>query len=439
MKSLAGRIFLILLVATVAIQALSFGGVLAFLGLEARRQMYDFMAADIAFVRNFVRSQAPHKREEALMQLNRGYYRFTLQSKDVHNDPFDDERLQATAKPVQDVLGADIVVRQVLVAGLNDKGLEIPIDEVHQLAVSFEGRDPPFSPPAPGVFVAYLVAIMLAVMPAAWLAVRLAVRPLSRLAAAARALGADLNAPQVPEAGTTEVAGAARAFNAMQRAIQKHLDERTQILASVSHDLKTPLTRLRLRIGNMAPAEQRVRCEADIDAMNALVQEGLDYAASAQVREQRVPLDLNRLVEDLAERAADVGARVQIRGRLSTAVQCAPRALERALQNLIDNAVKYGGGARIALADEADWVEVRVEDDGPGLPRELLERAFDPFFRAEHSRSRETGGTGLGLSIARNLIRAQGGDIELANGAAGGLVARVRLPRRGSCEPLSVP
>jgi len=329
---------------------------------------------------------------------------------------------------VRQKVGPEVPVHGVLLAP-SVYGMEMPIDDVHKLVVSFEGRDAPFAPPPLGAILSYLALVMLAVMPVAWLAVRLATLPLSRLAAAARALGANLNAPQVPEKGTTEVAGAARAFNAMQRAIQKNLDERTQILASISHDLKTPLTRLRLRVAQLGPTDPRERCEADIDAMNALVQEGLDYAASAQLREQRVPLDVNRLVEDMVERAGDMGQRVNASGCLKAPFECAPRALERSLQNLVDNAVKYGGGAQLVLNDGTDEIEIRVEDNGPGLPENLLEKAFDPFFRAEQSRSRETGGTGLGLSIARNLIRAHGGEIRLENRAAGGLAACITLPR----------
>jgi len=436
MKSLAGRIFLILVVATVVIQVLSFGVVLGYLAQVKRAELYRFMAADLAMSRAVLLEQPAQQRARLIERLDRGFYRLVLQPAGQQNTPHDSGVILETIAPVQQKLGPEVPVRGIQLAP-NVYGMEMPIDDVHKLVVSFGGKDPPFAPPPLGVVLGYLALVLLAVMPVAWLAVRLATRPLSRLAAAARALGANLNAPQVPETGTSEVVGAARAFNAMQRAIQKHLDERTQILASISHDLKTPLTRLRLRVGNLAPAEQRQRCEEDIDAMNALVQEGLDYAASAQLRERRVPLDLNRLVEDLSERASDMGQRVSTSGQLAAPYECAPRALERALQNLIDNGVKYGGGAQIVLSDTTDEIEIRVEDNGPGLPEDLLEKTFDPFFRAEQSRSRVTGGTGLGLSIARNLIRAHGGEIRLENRVAGGLAARVTLPRHPAASQRS--
>ncbi|HEU0201623.1 MAG TPA: ATP-binding protein [Burkholderiaceae bacterium] len=432
MKSLAGRVFLILALATTAIQVLSFGGVLALTAREGRQTMFRFLAADVAFVQDLLRTQTPPLRETTLGLLNgRGYYELILQPVAQQNRITDDRSLAETAAPVQARLGPEQKVTPVLVPLPGDvlPALELPLDREQKLIVAFPDKKPPFAPPPPTVILLYIAVVSLSVMVVAWFAVRLATRPLARLAEAARVLGANLNAAQIPETGTTEVASAARAFNAMQRAIQKHVDERTQILASISHDLKTPLTRLRLRLANLSPADPRARCEEDIDAMNALVQEGLDYAASAQLRERRVPLDLNRLIEDLAERAGDMGQRVTTSGKLAAPLQCAPRALERAIQNLIDNAVKYGDGAHIALDENAEHVEIRIEDNGPGLPDELLEKAFDPFFRAEQSRSRETGGTGLGLSIARNLVRAHGGEIDLANRSAGGLTARIRLPK----------
>ncbi len=430
MKSLAARVFAILLIATVAIQVASFGGMLKFIGRDVHRDMYEFMAADLDFVRNFLLSQPVWERDASLAGLNRGYYRLVLQPAGTVNPSHDNSKLRETVALVQSKLGPGVPVRPIAIeeGGKHVPGLEFPVDGAQTLLVLFADKEMPFAPPPIRVILAYLLAVALATVLAAWFAVRLATQPLSRMAAAARALGANLNAPQIPEAGPTEVAGAARAFNAMQRAIQKHLDERTQILASISHDLKTPLTRLRLRVANVTPVESRARLEADIDAMSALIQEGLDYAASEKLREQRAPLDLNRLVEDIAERGGDTGHRVETSGRVDKPYECAPRALERAIQNLVDNAVKYGGRAHIRLQNGADHVEIRVEDDGPGMPEELLHKAFDPFFRAEHSRSRETGGTGLGLSIARNLVRAHGGDIHLENRAAGGLTARVVLP-----------
>jgi protein-histidine pros-kinase len=435
MKSLNGRVFMIVFLATVVIQALSFGGVMLFHGMESRRQMYEFVAADLDFVCRFLREQPPERRAEVLAHLNRGYYQLMLEPAAKEFPLHDTASMREKVALVQERVGASTPVRPIQFGPAHDApvGMELPIDVAQKLVVRFEGKEPPFSPPPIKVIFAYLALVTLAVLPFAWYAVCIATGPLSRFKDAAKALSRNLNSPQMcVEEGPVEVRDAAAAFNAMQRAIQKHVDERTQILASISHDLKTPLTRLRLRLaegGNHGAANgQRAKLEADIDAMSALVQEGLDFAASAQLREQRAPLDINLLLEDMADAAADMGQKVELVGRLAKPYACAPRAVERALQNLVDNAIKYGGAARIRVRDEADRIEICVEDDGPGLPPELLQRAFDPFFRGEQSRNRGTGGTGLGLAIARNLIRAHGGDIVLENRAAGGLAARVVLP-----------
>lgn len=431
-NSLNGRVFLVVFLATAVIQALSFGGVMLFHGMESRRQMYEFVAADLDFVVTFLREQPADRRAAAVQHLNRGYYQLRVEPASVVF-PYNDARgLREKIAPVQERLGPSTPVRPIRAGDASDApwGMELPVDAAHKLVVVFEGKEPPFSPPPIAFVLAYIALVTLAVLPFAWYAVCIATRPLARFRDAVQALTRDLDAPApCPEEGPIEVRETARAFNAMQRAIRRHIDERTQILASISHDLKTPLTRLKLRLADGVGNGQRAKLEADIDAMSALLQEGLDYAASTRLREERAPVDLNRLLEDMAEAAADVGERVDVHGRIARPYPCAPRALERALQNLIDNAVNYGGGAHVSLRDLPDRVEICVEDDGPGLPPELLQRAFEPFVRGEQSRNRATGGTGLGLAIARNVVRAHGGDITLSNRTGGGLAALIVLPR----------
>lgn len=429
MKTLAARMFLILALATVAIQVLSFGGVLFGTARIERQKMIDFLGRDLAFAQRFLGSVPAAQRADWLPNLNRGFYQLRLQPAAQQNMIVDETSLNETAAIVRRHLAPGEPLQTVILdPGPNYlPGLEVRIDAQQKLLVLFPERKPPYPAPPLGLIAAYVAFVSLAVMAVAWFAVRLVTRPLRYGAEAARALAVNLDAPPVPERGPTEVTEMARAFNSMQRAIRKHLDERTRILVSVTHDLKTPLTRLRLRVGALDPDERRTRIEADIDALNALVQEGLDYAHSAQLREQIVPLDLNPLVESIAERATDAGQDVRVEGRCDAPVRCAPRALERALQNLVDNAVKYGERARIVLGRAGDRFEIRVEDDGPGLPDDLLEKVFEPFYRGESSRSRETGGTGLGLAIAQNLVQAQGGQIRMVNLSPRGLAACVTL------------
>lgn len=436
MKSLAGRVFLILVVATVLIQVLSFGGALAVSARDSRRQMFEFMGADVAFLHQLLGRMPPAERAQWMPALDRGFYQPALEPAGVVHPEADTPHLRESMAPMRRRLDPAIDVRGVMLdpPAPGEDGipaLAVSLDAAHTLLVRFPTRKAPLAPPPLGVIAGYVAGVSLAVMLAAWGAVRLATRPLRRLAEAAHALGHNLDAPALPERGASELVEASRAFNVMQAALQKNLAERTQILAAISHDLKTPLTRLRLRIGALPADEQaRARIETDIDAMSQLVEEGLDYARSAQPVEATARVDLQALVESLADQAADLGQVLRIEGRLAAPVRCAPRAVRRALQNLVDNALKYGGGAAtLQLAQDEGGVEIRIEDDGPGLPPALLERVFEPFFRAEDSRSRKTGGTGLGLAIARNLMRAQGGDIRLENRTGGGLVAILHLPR----------
>ncbi|MFO6420493.1 ATP-binding protein [Hylemonella sp. W303a] len=425
MRSLTARVMLILVLATVVIQAASFITVLALSANAGRAQMYAFMSADIAFVQRFLRSLPPDQRATWLQSLDRGYYGFELIQGQSSAPGCTHPHAGELADSMRARLGPDS--RVVALCAIPDQPfLSMPMDEQQALLVHFGER--PLSLPSWTTGFVYLCALSLAVMLVAWLAVRQATRPLSRLATAADDLGRDLHAPPLPEDGPVEVGRATQAFNAMQRAIQRHVAERTEILAAISHDLKTPLTRLRLRAENHAPADQRQRFVADIDAMRAMIQDGLDYAESASLREPRQWLNLGPLCEAMAEDMRDAGQDCVCQGEVQQPVLGAPRALRRALQNLLDNAVRYGQRARLRLNEEAGQIVIGIEDDGPGIPPDQLERVFDPFLRLEMSRNRDTGGSGLGLSIARNLLRAHGGDVRLSNLAQGGLRAEVRLP-----------
>lgn len=430
MKTLAARMFIILLVATVAIQVLSFGGVLIGTARIERAKLFDYLAHDVKLMRAILLETPPAQRQARMALLQRGFYEARLQAAQLENQPIQNASLDETVARVQGQLGADIAVTPII--DLHDAdhlpGFEVPLDAQNKLLILFPNRAPPYPAPPLGMILSYLAFVSVCVVGVAWYAVRQITRPLRIGAQAARTLADNLDAPPLSECGPVEVVEVSRAFNQMQRAIRQHLDERTQILASISHDLKTPLTRLRLRVAELDADERRTKLEADIDAMNTLVQEGLDYARSTQLREALVPVDLNPLIESIAEQAVDTGQTVDVSGRLTAPVRCAPRALARALQNLVDNALKYGQCAHLVLAATDQAVEIRVEDEGPGLPNELLAKVFEPFFRAETSRSRETGGTGLGLSIAQNLIRAQGGQIHLENRTSAGLAAVITLP-----------
>lgn len=271
----------------------------------------------------------------------------------------------------------------------------------------------------------YFVAIAILAL----LAMRWAVQPLRRLAKAADALGRDLGGPSLPENGPLEVRQAAHAFNTMQRRLASYLDDRLRILAAVSHDLKTPITRLKLRAEMLQDDGQRDKFLRDLDDMETMLGATLDFLRGESRQETSVPLDINALLSTLQDDMMSIGEEVEIRGEALHPFQGRPQALKRCLANLLENAVRYGGNCRVQVEDGPRELAIRIDDDGPGIPEERLEQMFEPFRRGEDSRNKETGGVGLGLAIARNLARAHGGDVTLENRPEGGLRASVRLPR----------
>ena len=230
------------------------------------------------------------------------------------------------------------------------------------------------------------------------------------------------------ETGAPEMRAAARAFNQMQLRLRRLIDDRTQMLAAISHDLKTPITRLRLRAEFIEEPGLQEKMLADLAEMEAIVASTLAFARSDARSEGSEAVDLADMLQSLAEARADSGALVGYEGPAHLTVAARPVALRRALSNLIDNAIKYGTTAQITLRLEDRQAVVEIDDEGPGIAADQMELVFRPYYRLEGSRSRETGGVGLGLSIARAVIRAEGGEIVLKNRPEGGLRARVTLP-----------
>jgi signal transduction histidine kinase len=254
-------------------------------------------------------------------------------------------------------------------------------------------------------------------------------QPLSKLALAADAVGQSVRHPPLTEEGVREIRDATRAFNTMQDRLLRYLDSRTNVLAAMSHDLRTPLTRMRLRVEAVSEERLRTRFSADLDEMEALVHGALALFKGLDDDERFEPVDVNALLATLVAEYAELGATIGLEGKALAPVQAKPRALKRCLRNLVDNALKFGQRATLGVED-GDALVLRVVDEGPGIPEEFLERVFEPFYRLESSRNRDTGGTGLGLSIARDVVQAHGGSLMLRNHPEGGLIAEVRLPRR---------
>ena len=241
-------------------------------------------------------------------------------------------------------------------------------------------------------------------------------------------LGRDVDAPPLRAHGPLEVERAALAFNLMQERLQKFIHDRTQMLAAISHDLRTPLTRLRLRAELIEDEELQRKTIADLEDMQRMIEATLSFARNEAEVEKPAALDLAALLQTVCEEAADAGVSVEYLGPAHAACFGRPTALKRAFANLVDNAVKYGERARVTLETASASLVATIEDDGPGVPTGELDRVFEPFYRLETSRSRETGGTGLGLALVRAAIAAHGGDVVLGNRPEGGLRATVTLP-----------
>ena len=269
------------------------------------------------------------------------------------------------------------------------------------------------------VFIAAVVSI--------WMAHRIAasIRDFGR---AAEQLGVDLTGQPLTVRGPLELRTTIQTFNRMQNRLRRFLEDRTQMLAAISHDLRAPLARLRLRAELVADGEQQRKMFDDLDDMNAMIDSTLAFARNDARREPRRLVDLGVLVGDVCEDAGDAGGTVSYTGQRGIDIPCRPTDVRRAVANLVDNAVKYGGSVRVDVVRDAGCVTIVVDDDGPGIPTEDQEKVFAPFYRREPARDPAKAGVGLGLSIARTVVREHGGDVTLENRSDGGLRALIELP-----------
>lgn len=294
----------------------------------------------------------------------------------------------------------------------------------------------PVPPPRPWHSTTFLVAFAVMTVAAALLsfwAVRRLTGPVATLAAAAELLGRDVNAPPLPEDGPDEVARAASAFNTMAARIRRFVLDRTLLLTAIGHDLRTPITRLKLRAEFLEDDAVRDKFLADLDELDRMVSATLAFGRDTAAEEPAVRLDLMALLRTVLDDAADAfpdsAENLRLAGPENLTISGRFLPLKRAFTNLIGNAIKYGGGADVMVSHRpGEDIRIVITDDGPGVPSEYLERVFDPFFRVEPSRNRDTGGTGLGLSIARNILRAHGGDASITNAQGRGAEVSVFLP-----------
>jgi signal transduction histidine kinase len=293
---------------------------------------------------------------------------------------------------------------------------------------SFDTQVTEASASLPWRLLSTLLILLGTVLVLSLVAVRWVTRPLHLLASAADELGRDINRPPLPEGGPIEVNRAAHAFNTMQARLIEVMEERTRLLTAMSHDLKTPLTRMRLRSELLLDDTLRESFDRDLGEMEAMVTQTLEFMRGLTQREPVQNVDIIGLLESVQADNEAMGRIVTISGQLTRPWRGALQLLKRGIANLVDNAVLYGQSAEIAVEERPGQLTIRVRDHGPGIPDSEIEKVFQPFYRIERSRSRETGGTGLGLSIARNIARTLGGEVRLRNHEAGGLEATLTLP-----------
>ncbi len=424
-RTLFARVMLVIVVGLAIAQLLTFAAIRYERGQALMALMMSGIERDIASSVAVLDRLPAAERAEWLGRLERRNYSFAL-SGTVDTPPPTDASTRSFVEAIAAALRPYPVIATGRLASPTQAVLmQVGLSDGSSLYIHARRVGMPVSDWVQWAMLAQLAILALC----AWLAVRLVTRPLARLATAADQLGPDLKGVVLDERGPAEVQRAARAFNAMQRRIAGYMRERVEILAAISHDLQTPITRMRLRTELMDHLPERDKFQQDLEAMRTLVHEGVSYARTLHgASEAPRRLDLDALLHSIVGDYADTGLPVQLEGQVGAPVLARPNALRRILANLIDNALKFGEQVQVRVARDDAGLTLSVLDDGPGIPPEHLDDVLKPFYRVEESRNRDTGGTGLGLSIAHQLAVAMGAELSLHNRAEGGLAACLRLP-----------
>ncbi|MDR9803504.1 HAMP domain-containing sensor histidine kinase [Rhizobium hidalgonense] len=425
-RTLRSRIFLILLIGLAFAYGLSFSVLYMERTMSAKAVMLGTLENDVA-TSIAVLDRLPSSERGALLDwLSRGNYRFVLGT-GLPGLPDGSSKAREIAGKIEAAAGHRFPISIERIPGeVNRLQAHLTLSDGSPLTIDVTPKGVmPIAAWLPYVFVIQMLLLILCT----WFAVRQVIRPLGALAAAADALDPNKDGAALSEAGPSEVAHAARAFNAMRERIAHYLEERVQILAAISHDLQTPITRMRLRADMAEDSPERDKLVHDLGEIQRLVQDGIAYARSAHGSgENNARIDLASFIDSIAYDYQDTGKAVTVVGLVQGAALTKPHALRRILSNFIDNALKFAGAAEISVEHNAEnRVVITVMDRGPGIPDDMLEAAMQPFFRLEQSRNRETGGTGLGLAIAQQLTAKIGGTLRLYNRAGGGLAAEVTL------------
>ncbi|VVN72745.1 ATP-binding protein [Pseudomonas fluorescens] len=423
-RTLASRLSLIFLIGLILAQALSFGAQYYERYESAKNTMLGNLETDVSTSIAILDRLPAEERASWLKQLERRNYRYLL-DEGSPGMPMSDTPIAVTS--IKDAIGKDYPMTVTDIPGpIKHFQVHLKLADGSPVTIDVRPAMLPLSPWLPMVLLGQL-ALMIA---CTWLAVRIAIRPLTRLAQAVETLDPNTHAVHLDEKGPTEVAHAAKAFNAMQARIAAYLKERMQLLAAISHDLQTPITRMKLRAEFMDDSSEKDKLWNDLGEMEHLVREGVAYARSVHgSTEESRRTDLDSFLDSLVFDYQDMGKDVQLGGKSGAVINTRPHALRRVLVNLTDNALKFAGAAELRVESTADGsLSVKVMDRGPGIAEEELAHVMEPFYRVENSRNRSTGGTGLGLAIAQQLALALGGSLTLSHREGGGLCAELRLP-----------
>lgn len=425
-RTLSARLLLLLLGGLTLAHAMSFGLLFYERYQSTRSMMLRNLDEDVAVSVALLERLPASEREAWVPRLERRTYRYLLRPAAAGPAPETDRARQVTSI-IDDSLRHRYPLQARQVSRMPERfEVELRLHDGTPLTIEVTPSGLPLARWLPLVLMAQLALLLVC----AWLAVRLALRPLRQLSHAVERLQPGQDGPALPEDGPAEVGTAATALNALQARIRCHVSERLQILAAISHDLQTPITRMKLRVETLPEDATQQRLLADLDHLGQLVREGVAYARSSHVASgEPVAMDLAAFLSSVVGDYQDVGKPVSGGAPSGLIVQTWPQPLRRVVGNLVDNALRYAGSAEIdAGRDEVGRVWIRISDRGPGIPEDQLQAVLAPFHRLESSRNRDTGGTGLGLAIAVQLAQSLGGSLRLHNREGGGLQALLQLP-----------
>jgi signal transduction histidine kinase len=424
-RTLASRLSLIFLVGLVLAQGLSFGVQYYERYESAKNTMLGNLETDVSTSVAILDRLPAAEREAWLPKLARRNYDYVLDEGEP-GMPMLPDNAPISVSSIQQALGEAYALTYNQIPGPKmHYQAHLRLKDGNPLTIDVRPAMAPLSPWLPAVLLGQLALLI----GCTWLAVRIAVSPLTRLARAVETLDPNAHGVRLDEKGPTEVVHAAKAFNAMQDRIAAYLKERMQLLAAISHDLQTPITRMKLRAEFMDDGIEKDKLCSDLSEMEHLVREGVAYARSIHgATEASCRISLDAFLDSLVFDYQDTGQDVQLSGKNAAVIDTRPHALRRVLVNLVDNALKFGGAAQIQVQAAGNGqLAIQVLDRGPGISEAELAEVLKPFYRVESSRNRETGGTGLGLAIAQQLASAMGGSLTLSNRDGGGLCAELRL------------